>query len=78
MEQDLLIIHCFALQNLHNREKEKSPERYCRFSDHPWPDWRSWFSGNSQMSTCLHAFEDQKVKSWWAPCVIASGKGAAG
>lgn len=75
MEQDLLIIHCFALQNLHNHEKEKCPERYCHFSDH---SWRSWFNSNSQTSAYPQAFEDQKVKSWWAPYLIAAGKGAAG
>lgn len=78
MEQDLLIIHCFALQNLHNHKKEKSPERYCHFSDHPWPDWRSWFNGNSQMSTYSQAFEGQNMKLWWAPYLIAAGNGAAG
>lgn len=77
MEQDLLIIHCFVLLNLHINEKKKLQKGTVTFLTIPGGivDPCSVIISTSINS---RAFEDQNVKSWWAPNLTPAGKGAPG
>lgn len=77
MEQDLLIIHCFVLLNLHTNVKKKLQKGTVTFLTNPGciGDPCSVAIPTSIYS-CV--FEGQKVKLWWAPYVTAAEKGAPG
>lgn len=79
MEQDLLIIRCFVLLNLNTNANEKLQKGTVTVLTIPGCIGDPC-SVAIPTSIYSHAFEDQKVKSWWAVSsyLTAAGEGAPG